>query len=53
MEADDLNLAKIKAEIRKLAAGSDKLMMETRWYPLVVGAALFGAVAAVVKLFFS
>ena len=41
----------MKAEIKKLIAESDKLMLETRWYPMVVTAALFGAVITFTKLF--
>ncbi len=44
-------LRKIRAEIRKLSRESDKLMMETRWYPMVLTSALFAAIAAVIKIF--
>lgn len=47
-----LNRAKIRTEIRKLSAESDKLMLETRWYPMVVTAALFAAIGTIIKLFF-
>jgi len=30
----------------------NKLMLETRWYPMLVVGALFGAIGAIVKLFF-
>jgi hypothetical protein len=43
---------KLRAEIRKLAAESNHLMATTRWYPLVVAAGLFGAIATLVKFFF-
>jgi len=46
-----VNEKKIKAEIAKLMAETDKLYAETRWYPLVLAAALFAAVATVIKLF--
>jgi hypothetical protein len=42
-------LEKVRAEIRKLSAGSDRLMMETRWYPMVIVTGLFVAVAAVLR----
>jgi len=51
---DEMNMAqleKIRAEIRKIGLESDKLMMETRWYPLVVGAGLVAAIAALTKIF--
>ncbi|MFS8435121.1 hypothetical protein EIQ01_21460 [Xanthomonas campestris pv. raphani] len=51
IEEDALKLTKLRAEIRKLNRESDKLMLETRWYPMVVTTALFAAVAAVIKLF--
>lgn len=47
-----LNREKIRAEIRKLSAESDKLMLETRWYPMLVTSALFGIIATIVKVFF-
>ena len=47
-----LNRAKIRAEIRKLSIESDKLMLETRWYPMLVVGALFGAIGTIIKLFF-
>jgi hypothetical protein len=51
---DDMQIAqlgKLRAEIRKLSRESDKLMMETRWYPLVLATALIAAIAALVKVF--
>lgn len=38
-----LTTQKTEAEIAKLLAETGKLNTENRWYPLVVGAALFGA----------
>ncbi|HEY0294488.1 MAG TPA: hypothetical protein VGC69_04030 [Bordetella sp.] len=46
-----LTAEKIRAEIKKLSAETDRLYMETRWYPMLLAAGLFGAVAAVLKLF--
>jgi hypothetical protein len=43
-------LEKVRAEIRKPSAGSDQLMMETRWYPLVLATALMAAVPDLVRL---
>lgn len=45
------NLRKIRAEIQKIQRESDKLMMETRWYPFVVASAMIGTVIALTKLF--
>jgi hypothetical protein len=42
-------LRKIRAEIRKLSRKSDKLMMKTRWYPLVVTSGLFATIAVVIQ----
>ncbi len=50
-ELEQMQLAKIQAEIRKLSAESDKLMLETRWYPMVVTGALFGVIITFTKLF--
>jgi hypothetical protein len=52
-QEDELNIAKLKAEIRKLGVESDKLMMETRWYPAIVMGAVFATALAVAKLFVS
>ena len=41
---------KITAKIKKLGLESDKLLMETRWYPLLLSSALIGAIAGVMKL---
>jgi hypothetical protein len=51
METDmkSAQLEKVRAEIRKLSAESDKLMMETRWFPMVIVTGLFAAVATVLK----
>jgi hypothetical protein len=51
---DDMQVAqigKLRAEIRKLSSVSDKLMMETRWYPLVLATALIAAIATLVRIF--
>lgn len=45
-------MQKLRAEIKKLGHESDKLMMETRWYPMVVSAAWIVAIGAIVKIFF-
>jgi hypothetical protein len=50
-ELEQVQVDKMKAEIRKLMAESDKLMLETRWYPMVVTATLFGVIIAFTKLF--
>ncbi|MDR2014129.1 MAG: hypothetical protein LBP99_00705 [Azoarcus sp.] len=42
---------KFKAEIAKVQAEAAKLMAEPKWYPVAIGAGLFGAIAAFVKLF--
>lgn len=42
---------KLHAEIKKLGAESDKLMMETRWYPIVVATGLVAALVALTKVF--
>lgn len=48
-EMKSAQLEKVRAEIRKLSAESDKLMMETRWFPMVIVTGLFAAVATVLK----
>jgi hypothetical protein len=45
----ELTARKIRAEIAHLSAQSDKLMAETRWYPLVVGTALAVALLSLGK----
>ena len=50
---EDLNMTKLKAEIKKLGAESDKLMMETRWYPAIVMGAVFAAALGIAKIFVS
>lgn len=53
MSHDDMQqaqLAKVRAEIRKLSAESDRLIMETRWYPLILAAGLIGGIAALMRL---
>ena len=50
-ELEQMQLAKIQAEIRKFSAESDKLMLETRWYPMVVTGASFGIIITFTKLF--
>lgn len=49
MKAEQLN--KLRAEVRKLRIEGDKLMAETRWYPLVVSTALVAGVVTLTKLF--
>lgn len=44
-------LRKLNAEIAKLRRESDKLLMETRWYPMVVSTALVGTIITLTKLF--
>lgn len=52
---DDMKKAeeimKLRAEIQKIMRESDKLLMETRWYPMVVMAGIFGAIFAIAKFF--
>ena len=43
--------AKSRAESEKIRAEMAKIMTENRWYPVAIGAGLFGAIAAFVKLF--
>mgnify|MGYP006379147441 CR=1 FL=1 len=50
-ELETLQMDKLRAEISQLAAQSDKLMMETRWYPVVVVGTLVGAIIALTKIF--
>jgi hypothetical protein len=50
-ERATIEIQKIGAEIRKLSAESDKLILEMRWYPLVLSTALIGAVIAMTKAF--
>ena len=49
----DVEITKMLAEISKLNAETSKLTTESRWYPIVATAALFGAAITVVKLFMS
>jgi len=58
LQAPDMETRKFEAEIAqllanamKLQAEQQKLMTENRWYPLIAGAAFFGAAVAFVKLF--
>ncbi|MFA7666647.1 MAG: hypothetical protein WCY32_11075 [Burkholderiaceae bacterium] len=51
IESKEARIGKLRAEIRHLTAQSDKLMAETRWYPLVIATGLLGAVIAFTKLF--
>lgn len=44
------DLSKVFAEIEKIIAETRKLQVESRWYPFVLGAALFASAAAFVKL---
>lgn len=57
---DALEIEQIRAHVTKLLTEADKLQaeqrkltIEARWYPLIAGAALFGAGAAFAKLFFN
>lgn len=50
VDMDMARLAKLRAEVRKLSAESDRLMMETRWYPIVLVSAMLGLFAAALKL---
>lgn len=43
---NDMGIQKLAAEIRHLNAMSDKLMADTRWYPMVVCTALATALMA-------
>jgi len=51
-EMEFLSVEKIRAEIGKLMAETAKINRESQWHPVMVAAALIGATAAVVKLFF-
>ncbi len=48
---EDLQVRKLTAEIRKINRESDKLMMETRSYPLVVATAFVAGIVTLTKLF--
>lgn len=53
-EQDPMNAAqlrKINAEIQKIRRESDKLLVETRWYPMVVSSALIATIITLTKLF--
>lgn len=50
-EMKQVQIEKLRAEIRHLTAQSNKLMVETRWYPLVIATGLVGAIIAFTKLF--
>lgn len=50
-EIEMAQLDKLRAEVRKLTAESDKLMLETRWYPMVVCSGIFAAVITLTKIF--
>ncbi|MCL1825473.1 MAG: hypothetical protein FWG26_05950 [Betaproteobacteria bacterium] len=43
--------ARSRAEAAKFQAEATKIMTEQKWYPIAIGAGLFGAIAAFVKLF--
>jgi hypothetical protein len=49
----ELEVKKLEAEIVKLVRESDKLLVETRWYPIVIAGSLIGAVIAFTKLLLS
>jgi len=44
------NTMKLQADAMKIQAEQRKLTTENRWYPLIAGAAFFGAAIAFVKL---
>lgn len=44
-----IQLSKIRVGIRRLSRKSDELMIETRWYPLVVASALIVSIAVAVR----
>jgi len=46
----EAEIAQLLANAMKLQAEQQKLMTESRWYPLIAGAAFFGAAIAFVKL---
>ncbi len=48
---DELEVQKIRAEIREMLAHTAKLRVETWFYPLIVGAALVTAGAALGRYF--
>ena len=48
----DAEIASLMAMTAKLNAETQKLAKETRWYEAIVVAAVIGATATVVKLFF-
>lgn len=50
-EFDMATLEKLRAEVRKLSAESDKLMMETRWYPMVLAIAMVTGLNVLFKVF--
>lgn len=47
----EAEIAKLQVEAVKLLAETQKLNRESRWMPLVYGAALLGAATALAKLF--
>ncbi len=49
---EEIEIEEIRARINKMMAETEKLTQESRWYLLVVGAALFAAAAAFTKLLF-
>lgn len=54
MGNDEMGIAqldKLRAEVRKINAECNKLMVETRWYPLLVASGLVAAVITITKLF--
>jgi len=47
----EAEIAQILANTMKIQADAMKIQTENRWYPLIAGAAFFGAAIAFVKLF--
>jgi len=46
-----IEIARLEAEVAKLIAETAKINREFSYYPIIVGAAIFAASAAFVKLF--
>ncbi|MDR1274984.1 MAG: hypothetical protein LBL72_01125 [Candidatus Accumulibacter sp.] len=51
LDRENLELHAILADIRKKMLEGDKLKVEARWHPFVVGAGVFGAAVAFAKFF--
>lgn len=50
-EIKKAELEKLRAEITKLNRESEKVRIETCWYPMVASAAMAGAILGILKLF--